>query len=181
MLESEFMVSVDVEASGQSPAVGSLLAIGACLVEDFQVGLYLELKPLPGLPWDAAAERVHHLDRGQLAEQGLEPPLAMTRFDEWLVSVGKGRRPVFVGFNAPFDWMFVADYFHRFIGRNPFGISALDIKSYYMGREGVTAWAETARRFVERRYPVTLPHSHHALEDARGQAELMRLLFARSY
>ena len=31
-----------------------------------------------------------------------------------------GRRPVFVGFNATFDWMFVADYLWRFAGRDPF-------------------------------------------------------------
>ncbi len=27
----------------------------------------------------------------------------------------------FVAFNASFDWMFVKDYFHRFLGRNTFG------------------------------------------------------------
>ena len=44
--------------------------------------------------------------------------------------------------------MFVADYFWRYLGRNPFGISALDLKSYYMAREGVERWSETSRQYI---------------------------------
>ena len=50
---------------------------------------------------------------------------------------------MFVGFNAAFDWMFVADYFERYLGRNPFGYTALDIKAFAMGRLGGT-WADTS-------------------------------------
>ena len=176
MTDDEVLISVDVETSGQSPGTGSLLAIGACLVEDLQNGLYLELRPLPGLPWGDAAEQIHRLDRARLEHNGLEPAVAMERFAAWLGEVTDGRQPVFVGFNAPFDWMFVADYFQRYLGRNPFGISALDLKAYYMGRHRVRRWSDTARQLVEQRYPVTTPHSHHALDDARGQAELCLLL-----
>lgn len=174
----EVMVSVDVETSGQSPGTGSLIAIGACLVDDPQVGLYLELKPLPGLPWSEQAQAVHKLDRTHLEETGLPASDALQRLEAWLGEVGGSRQPVFVGFNAPFDWMFVADYFERFLGRNPFGISALDLKSYYMGRTGVARWADTRRDVIARRHPVDTPHSHNALQDARGQAELARILFA---
>ena len=45
---------------------------------------------------------------------------------------------VFVGFNAPFDWSFVNYYFHRFLGHNPFGFTAVDIKAYYMGAADTT-------------------------------------------
>jgi hypothetical protein len=51
-------------------------------------------------------------------------------------------RPVFVGFNAAFDWSFVNYYFQRYLGENPFGFAALDIKSLYMGATGC-AWEET--------------------------------------
>jgi hypothetical protein len=50
------------------------------------------------------------------------------------------------------------------------------MKSYYMGRDRIARWAETSRRHAEQRYPVTTPHSHNALDDARGQAELALLL-----
>jgi ribonuclease T len=172
----EIMVSVDVEASGPSPSTGSLIAIGACLLEEPAVGLYLELQAMPEMPWSDEAERIHGLTRDHLAANALPPAQAMQRFDAWLTEVAGSRQPVLVGFNATFDWMFVADYFHRFLGRNPFGISGLDIKAYYMGRHGVATWAETRRERVGLALGITRRHSHHALEDAREQAELMRLI-----
>ena len=50
MSSGECLVSVDIEASGPSPSHGSMLSIGACLVEDPQTGIYLELKPVAGMP-----------------------------------------------------------------------------------------------------------------------------------
>ena len=172
----EALVSVDVEASGHSPATGSLLSIGACLVEDPAVGLYLELKPLADRPWNADAERIHGLERARLERDGLEPTDAMRRLAEWLDTACVGRQPIFVGFNAPFDWMFVADYLWRYLGRNPFGISALDLKSYYMGRDGIERWAATRRAEIDERLGLESDHTHHALDDAREQAMLARLL-----
>lgn len=176
MTDDEILVSVDIEASGPSPGTGSLLSIGACLVKDPQDGFYVELKPLPDLPWSDEAEAVHRLQRDHLEQNGLEPRQAMAAFDAWLADAAVGHRPVFVGFNAPFDWMFVADYFERYLGRNPFGISALDLKAYYMGRHRIARWSETTSRHVEQRFRVKTLHSHNALDDARGQAELCLLL-----
>lgn len=172
------MVSVDVEASGPSPGTGSLIAVGACLVEEPSVGLYLELRPIPGLPWNDDAERIHRLSRDHLAAHGADPAAGMSQFAAWLDSVAGDRQPVLVGFNATFDWMFVADYFHRFVGRNPFGISGLDLKAYYMGWRRVARWSDTRREIVNRQLQRDTLHSHHALEDAREQAELMRRLLS---
>ena len=179
MTREEILVSVDIEASGPSPSTGSLIALGACLVDEPAVGIYLELQPIPGHPWSHEAEAVHGLTPEHLAKQGLEPGLAMRRLNGWLADVAAARQPVFVGFNAPFDWMFVADYCHRFLGANPFGISALDIKAYYMGRQRIERWADTARLLVADRYGLDKTHSHHALDDAREQAQLMRVLRER--
>jgi len=180
MPREEALVSVDVETSGPSPSTGSLLSIGACLVDDPATGLYLELQPVASLPWTEEAARIHRLDRERLLREGLAPEQAMGRFEAWLARACSGRQPVFVGFNAGFDWMFVDDYFQRHLGRNPFGPSALDIKSYYMGRERVALWSETTHRHVRQRYPVAIEHTHNALDDAREQAELMRLLRGRT-
>ena len=179
MKRDEVLVSVDVEASGPTPSTGSLLSIGACLVDDPSVGIYLELKPDPDRPWSAEAEGVHGLERGRLEREGLTPVEAMRRLADWLDQVAGGRQPTFVGFNAPFDWMFVADYLSRYLGRNPFGISALDLKSYYMGREAVERWDETRMIHVEGHYGLGFEHSHHALHDARDQAHLARVLMGR--
>lgn len=176
-MSAETWVSVDVETSGPTPGTGSLLAIGACLVDRPDEGIELLLRPDPGLPWSDAAEAVHRLSRERLARDGLEPRAAMVRLAAWLERVvAPGARPVFVGFNAPFDWMFVAEHAWRHLGRNPFGISALDLKALYLGRhlDEVTAWAETSRDRVRRRYPIDLPHTHGALDDAREQAAICR-------
>lgn len=172
----ECLVSVDIEASGPSPSRGSMLSIGACLIEDPSIGIYLELKPIPGLPWQEEAEAIHGLTQDRLEQEGLDPAEAMSRLHDWLQANCGSRQPVFVGFNAPFDWMFVADYFWRYLGHNPFGIAALDLKSYYMAREQVETWDATRKVHINRRLGLNPTHTHHALEDARGQAELARTL-----
>jgi DNA polymerase III epsilon subunit-like protein len=103
----------------------------------------------------------------------------MGQLADWLGTVAAGRQPVFVGFNAPFDWMFVADYLWRHLGRNPFGISALDLKSYFMGRERIARWSGTRKIHARERYGIALDESHHALADARDQALLARVLMGR--
>ena len=178
MPEREVLISVDVEASGPSPSTGSLIAIGACPVDDATNGFYAELTPVPGTPWHADAESVHGLSQTYLALNGSEPVTAMARFAEWIAAAAGDARPVMAGFNAAFDWMFVADYFHRYLGRNPFGVSALDLKAVYLGRFHVRRWSETTKHHVTSRLPVALPHTHNALDDARMQAELARALLA---
>lgn len=173
----EVLVSVDIEASGPSPSTGSLLAIGACLVADLAQTFYLELRPLADRSWSEEAARVHGLDRLKLERDGQPPEVGMQQFDAWLSDAcGSDGHPIFVGFNAPFDWMFVADYFWRYLGRNPFGISGLDLKAYYMARAGVQRWAETTRTFVDRWLGLEPDHNHQALDDARGQARIARAL-----
>jgi DNA polymerase III epsilon subunit-like protein len=101
----------------------------------------------------------------------------MARFEAWLASVTpRGNRPIFLAFNAPFDWMFVCDYFHRFLDRNPFGYAALDIKAFYMGFTG-SSWAGTSMDALTARYPEIKSLNHHALDDAEDQADIfIRLL-----
>jgi DNA polymerase III epsilon subunit-like protein len=68
---------------------------------------------------------------------------AMTQFRAWLRGLGgKDAKLVFVSFNAPFDWSFINYYFYKYLGENPFGFSALDIKAYYMGAR-YCAWSDT--------------------------------------
>jgi len=172
----EAWISVDVEASGPTPGTGSMIAVGACLVDQPEIQFEAIIKPIEGLPWSDAAEQVHGLSRAHLEAAGATPESAMRSFVDWVDAAAAGRRPVFVGFNATFDWMFVADYAWRFAGRNPFGVSGLDIKALYLGRhlDDVRRWAETTSDHVLRRYPATLPHTHAPLADALEQAEICR-------
>lgn len=174
-MSSEIYVSVDVETSGPNPGPYSLLSIGACLIDDPGRRFYVELQPVT-MEAEAEAMAVHRLSLERLAREGLPPAEAMGAFEAWLQQVvPPGSLPVFVGFNAAFDWMFVADYFHRYLGRNPFGHAALDIKAFYAGLTGASwresDWAHAAARYGRR---PSLPHN--ALEDACEQAALFRRL-----
>jgi DNA polymerase III epsilon subunit-like protein len=178
-VRDEIWISVDVETSGPTPSTGSLLAIGACLVDRPEEGIELLLAPDPALPWSDEAAAVHLLDRETLVREGLEPRAALQALEAWLGRVAPaGSRPVMVALNAPFDWMFVADAAWRHLGRNPFGISALDVKALYLGRHlaEVRAWSATTRLRMLERYPVGLPHTHRALDDAREQAAICRAI-----
>jgi DNA polymerase III epsilon subunit-like protein len=171
----ETFVSVDVETSGPTPAQYSLLSIGACLVDDPARTFYVELRPIGPAATDEAMV-IHGLDLERLQREGAEPAEAMARFEAWLrAELPAGALPVFVGFNAAFDWMFVADYFQRFLGRNPFGHTALDIKSYALGIHGGN-WCDTTRQALARRYPDHQHLTHHAVQDAIDQAALFRKL-----
>jgi ribonuclease T len=175
----ETFVSVDVETAGPNPGSYSMLSIGACVVGHPESGFYVELTPVN----DAVVESsmaVGGLTMEYLVAEGIAPETALLQFEEWLQrEVPAGQRPVFVGFNAPFDWMFVSDYFWRYLGRNPFGHSALDIKSYYMGLSGGT-WAETSMRYLSPHYLGGRRLSHNALGDARDQAELFGAMLAEA-
>lgn len=168
----ETLISVDVETAGPYPARYSLLSIGACVIADPSLAFYVELQPVST---DAVPEAlaIGNLSLEVLAERGLSPAEAMLRFAEWVEQVAAdGAHPVFVGFNAPFDWMFVNDYFHHYLGYNPFGHNALDIKSFYAGRTGAQ-WAETSLKHVAARYGGPSSLTHNALADAIDQASLM--------
>jgi DNA polymerase III epsilon subunit-like protein len=173
----ETFISVDVETAGPNPSGYSMLSIGACTVDDPDNGFYIELKPV-NREMTTEALSIGGLTLEHLEENGVDPAEAMARFDAWISNVvPEGAVPVFVGFNAAFDWMFVCDYFERFLGRNPFGHSAIDIKSYYLGMAGGT-WAQTSLRFLSPRYLDGRPLSHNALGDAQDQAALFAAIHA---
>ncbi|MBX3091492.1 MAG: 3'-5' exonuclease [Cryobacterium sp.] len=167
----ETLISVDVETAGPNPSNYSMLSIGACLVDDPAMSFYIELKPVNDAMTTEALS-ISGLTIEHLEEQGVDPAEAMQHFDAWISgAVNDDEVPIFVGFNAAFDWMFVCDYFERFLGRNPFGHSAIDIKSFYLGMAG-GSWGETSLRFLSPRFLDGRPLSHNALGDAQDQAAL---------
>ncbi len=168
-------ISVDVETSGPNPSLYSLLSIGACTIEESPRTFYVELQPVSDRATPGALA-ISGLSMDQLKESGLEPAEAMAQFETWLEEVvPPGHRPLFVAFNAPFDWSFVSDYFHRFLGHNPFGHTALDIKALYMGVTGIS-WTETKMRHVAEQYLGNHVLTHHALQDALDQATIFAKL-----
>ena len=166
-------ISVDVETAGKYPRDFALLSIGACNLPNPRKTFYIELKPdKPGIS-DGSTE-VHGLSMKELQQKGVEPVEALQRFESWLAEVVPGEvTPIFVALNAPFDWMFVNDYFHHYLGRNPFGHKALDMKAFFMGMHRVP-WAETGFREIGQHYLKERVLAHNALQDALDQAEMFQ-------
>jgi ribonuclease T len=178
MRKTERYFSVDVETSGPIPGEFSLLSIGACVVGSPGEEFSCLLKP-SGTKADPQALAVTGLSLEQLERDGLPPEQAMQRFGAWVDQHSTGVLPVFVGLNAPFDWSFVNYYFHRYLGRNPFGFTALDIKALYMGVTGCL-WQEARSSQMTQDLQPKHRGDHDALHDARAQAELFELIQARS-
>ena len=172
-MTEDVFICVDVETAGPVPGKYTMLSIGACLVFDTTATFYIELKPdKPEVDPEALA--ISGLDMDALQQNGVEPAEAMRAFADWVKVVSPApAKPLFVAFNAPFDWMFVNDYFHRYLGRNPFGHSALDIKAYFMGQMGVN-WADTTMRRISSFFLEEHRLSHNALRAAQDQAEIFR-------
>ncbi len=171
----EVFLSVDVETAGPIPGEYALLTIGACDVNDPAQTFTCELKPTTRNA-DPKALEVTGLSLDQLERDGLAPASAMRAFSDWVnLRVGTDAVPVFVGFNAAFDWSFVNYYFHRYLGENPFGFTALDIKSMYMGTAR-SSWHQTRSSQISTALHSTLQGDHDALHDAQYQAELFRLI-----
>jgi DNA polymerase III epsilon subunit-like protein len=171
----DFYISVDVETSGPNPMDYSLLSIGACTIDDPVRTFYVELIPVVPNFTEEALE-VSRLSLETLKETGVSPEAAMKRFDRWLEDViPEAVTPIFAAFNAPFDWMFVNDYFQHYLGYNPFGHKALDIKALYMGVRK-TGWAGTSYNEICNSMGIPASLTHHALEDALQQAQLLELL-----
>jgi ribonuclease T len=179
MPKEDVYISVDIEADGPIPGDYSMSSLGAAVVDEPEHTFYLELKPISER-WDPQAAAVAGLEREALMVRGTDAEAGMRAFATWIREVARGRRPVFVGFNATFDWSFVHWYFMHFTGEDPFGISGLDIKAYYMGALGKRRWADTTKGHIEPAFHSEIPHTHNALDDARGQAEMFAKIRAHS-
>ena len=168
----EVYISVDIEAAGPVPATYSMLSLGAALVEDAKATFYAELRPINSNSVPEAMKVVGRPLR-DFEQNGQDPKEAMIAFRDWIKSAARSARPVFVGFNATFDWAFINFYFHTYLGENPFGFGGVDIKSYYMGMSGST-WENSRSSRIPAELKGRSPHTHNALDDAIEQAEMFR-------
>ena len=64
--------------------------------------------------------------------------------------------------------MFICWYFHHFIQRNPFGHSSQNLGSLYKGMV-----KDTFQNFKHLRQT---KHTHHPVDDARGNAEALLIM-----
>ena len=93
-----------------------------------------------------------------------DPATVMAAFRDWLAAECKGRA-FFISDNNGFDWQFINWYFHHFLGANPFGFSSTNLGSLYKGL--------VKDVFVNFQHLRKTKHTHHPVDDARGNAEAL--------
>ena len=183
MSAKEIYVSTDIETDGPIPGPHSMLSFGSAaflangeLLSTFEANLEL-LPEASGHP-DTMAWWATQTDAWTACREKLRRPSeAMAEYIAWLKALpGK---PVFVGYPAGFDFLFVYWYLIRFAGESPFSFSALDIKSFAMAVLG-TSFRETSKRNMPKDWFGKTPHTHKALDDAIGQGELFCNILAHS-
>jgi hypothetical protein len=152
---------VDVEADGPIPGDYSMISLGAIVVElSLDRTFFAEFKPISD-KWVPEALAVS----GNTRDETLlfpEAKVGILRFADWVRTVEK---PMFISDNNGFDWQFVNWYFHHFLGSNPFGFSSTNLGSLYKGMV-----KNTRENFKHLR---RTKHTHHPVDDARGNAEAM--------
>lgn len=159
-------IIVDVEADGPIPAEFSIVCFGAVVFDDrLDQTFYGRTRPISDR-FVSEALAVSGFSREQ--HMAFDDPKAVVEsFSAWLTTQSKGR-PVFVSDNLAFDWQFINYYFHRFLGRNPFGFSGRRIGDIYAGlvrdASKATEW---------KKYRVTT-HTHNPVDDAKGNAEALK-------
>lgn len=180
----EVYVSTDIEADGPIPGPHSMLsfASAAFLPDKTLHGTFAaNLTTLPDAQGDP---RTMNWWRTQpeawtaCRENARDPAEVMPEYVRWLKALpGK---PVFVGYPAAYDFLFVYWYLMRFAGESPFSHSALDIKTYAMALLG-KEYRDCVKRNMPRQWFNKLPHTHIALDDAIEQGALFcNMLAARS-
>jgi hypothetical protein len=105
------------------------------------------------------------------------PEEAMREYAAWLKVLP--HRPVFVAYPAGFDFTFVYWYLVRFTCHSPFSHWALDIKTYAIAHLK-TAYRESTKRNMPKRWFERLPHTHRALDDAIEQGALFCNMLAEN-
>lgn len=154
---------VDIEADGPIPGDYSMISFGAVLVnEALNTTFYGQLCPISE-KWNPDALSISSFSREETLAFD-DPKTVMTQFRDWISEHSKGR-PVFISDNNGFDWMFVCWYFHHFLGENPFGYSSRRLSDLYCGMEKSV--------YSQWRHLRKTEHTHHPVDDARGNAEVL--------
>jgi hypothetical protein len=149
-----------------------MISLGMAVAGNPELTFYTELRPISD-DFVPAALAVSGLDRDRLMAQAPTAEQAMKAAAAWVNGLRRIGRPVFLAAPAVWDGMFVHWYFVRFTGSSPFGTtgSGVDLRSYWMGRTAGD-WTRSRKSDILRAVNLTLPHTHHAGEDAAELAQI---------
>lgn len=163
---------VDVEADGPAPGLYSMVSFAAIELTAAGPGqtFFAELAPISDRYVESALSACG-LTRAQTLEYEA-PSVVMSRFAHWVEQFAPSPRQVFISDNPAFDWQFINYYLHAFTGSNPFGHTARRIGDFAAGLERNFTASSRWKRLRKTK------HTHHPLDDVRGNAEALYALAA---
>lgn len=178
-MSKEIYVSCDIEADGRIPGRNSMMSFGcaAFTIDKKLIGtISRNLFPLKDAVTDP--EVTQFWNRNPVAWQvattdQVDPKQSMIDLNKWVtkIRIDTGLKPIFVGFPASFDFMWINWYLNYFVNSDPFGFSAFDMKSYaaaYLKKD----FSQSTKRNFPKRWFDNLPHTHVALDDAIEQGAM---------
>lgn len=174
-MKSELYVSTDVETDGPIPGPNSMLSLGSAVYtqnKELISTFYINLETIPGAIPDPSTMKWWETQPEAWAAHRVNtqcPKTAMHQYLEWVKKLPG--IPVFVGYPAGFDFLFVYWYLINFTGESPFSFSALDIKSYAMAVMKCE-YRKANKKNMPKNLFDQLPHTHKALDDALEQGAL---------
>lgn len=175
--------SADIETDGPIPGPFSMLSFALVYAgrfdgtrferpPSFDTSFYRELRPISN-EFEPEALKVNGIDRARLCRDGDAPEVAMTAAGVWIRSLAGDGQPVLVAYPLSFDWAWLYWYFVKFAsGGSPFDHSrCFDIKTAYAVKARVPI-SGAGRSHLLPALKSASAHTHHALDDAKEQAEI---------
>lgn len=192
-MDNEIYFSLDCETDGPCPGINNMLTLGAAAFtrQGKQVSeFYARIERLPDsrpdpktlIWWANQSDEACEEAFGNPKESFLRRKPAfdtMIKFAAWIERVdndnGGINRRIAMGWPAVYDFAYVNYYCHRFLGKNPLGYSALDIRSYVMGvcrQLGYYDLKESEINNLFGEFDKTGLRPHYAIDDAIKQGRL---------
>ena len=177
-------VVTDIESDGPLPGMNSMLSLASVAVTENGaiVSEFVQnLEPIPGFTENQATMEWWSTQPREVwaaARRDARPPeVVLQNYAEWVN--GLDGTPVLAAHPIEFDASFVRWYCRRFLDRDLFWRSGLDLRTF---AAAVLGW--DIRRCTRDSYPPDLhdnsKHSHEAISDAREYAEFFRRLLAKT-
>jgi hypothetical protein len=185
-------INFDVETTGPVPGLHSMLSFGAVAHRDSdwrEVDYYsINIQEMEDAGWDvdtrrwwASPERLDAWTKTTAAPR-FSPLLAMERVCVFLEALRRDfpddGRLIFVAYPITFDFAFLNYYMHRFcpnrwralMFNKHIGWSGMDIQTLAMCTTGKSFGGAVKKNWPKDWTTEDYPHTHVAVEDARGQA-----------
>lgn len=164
-------IVVDVESDGGILGHHSMVCFGAVVLDNnLDKTFYGQTKPISKF-YEPEALAVSGFSRKE--HEGFEEPdQVMTRFADWIEDNSKGR-PILLSDNNGYDASWINYYFLKYYGKNPFGWSSRRIGDMYAGFMNDSHYQWKKHRKTS--------HTHHPVDDAKGNAEAMLYLIKQGY